>query len=236
VTAFSLHCWRKGWLRDSVLGAALTLPLGLLASVAGWGVHSLYQVMRPNSPEFKAACQSATVRYLSTPLRPIKSIAYDWAADTSPPPFSYIGIGWNGGITDTGSGTSYLPRSPQLVFTETKCCRYGGPPSNGMPYVREPRDGRSYGVNELTADALVTFKRQRVGEQTKNSALTQIDIEVTDRRDGQLLATMRYFFDDPRRRACGEVYSGAISESAFVLKALDLERPMGGSTATRSKN
>lgn len=222
-TIFSLYWCSRKVFGAAILAAALTLPLGLLASLAGFAANEVYEVWRPNTSEFQSACKSATVSFISTPSLPITSIAYDWAEGKSAPQYNHFTLGSNGRIGVLKGGTGHTSLPPQVAFTETKCCRYEGPPGNGMKYIREPRTGSAHGITELTADALVTFRSQPIGEQSRQSRLMQFDVDVTDRRDGKHIAALRYFLDVPMRRGCGETVTGAMDEHSFVLKALGLD-------------
>lgn len=205
-----------------MLVAAMTLPSSYLASLAGLGVHAAYETLRPNTSEFQAACKSAAVRFVSIPDRPINSIAYDWAKGESAPRYNHFTIGLNGSVGSLGGGTGLAPLPTQIPFTETRCCRYEGAPDKKMQYRRSPREGSAHAIPELTADALVTLRSVPVGEQTSDSRLMQFDVDVTDRRDGKPIASLRYFLDEPKRRGCGETAPGVMDERSFVLKALGL--------------
>lgn len=225
-TTYSLYsCSRKAF-GSAVLITFLTLPLGylvsLLATLAGVGTQSIYQTLRPNTSEFQVACRGAIVRFISAPSRPVNSIAYDWSKSDSAPKYNHFTLGSNGRVGNLSGGIGFEPLPPQIAFTETRCCRYEGHPGKGMQYLRRPREGSAIGIQGLTADALVTFRSKPVGEQSKDSRLMQFDVEVTDRRDSKLLASMRYLLDEPMRRGCGETSPGVMDERSFVLRAIGL--------------
>ena len=217
----SLKLISMGRSEMAFLLAVLTLPLALVGFMLAFSALDLYASLKPNSKEFKAACRSVGVTYFHKPNSPVHSIAYDWPADAYPPRFSSFKLDGRGNVSAEASG---LPRFPeQIEFTEVRGGRYEGPPSNGIgPFIRHPRSGPYNGIAELSADALVTFnqvEKPAIGSKF-NVQLWQVTVQ--DRRDGQVLAELRYATDWKNKRACGETSPGVMDERAFVLRAVGI--------------
>jgi hypothetical protein len=202
--------------------AVLTLPAGAAFVYASTSAFEMYSSFKLDSPEFQLACQSTALKYLHKPNSPVRSVAYDWAPNQYPPQYSYFKMDERRNISAESRGYSSL--HPQIDFLEGRCCRNEGPPGNGVgPFVRHPRKGAYYGVSELSADALVTFSQVKSLNVDSKAEVFTWQVSVQDRRNGQILAEMRYSVDWRNRRACGETSPGLMDERAFVLRAINVQ-------------
>jgi hypothetical protein len=119
------------------------------------------------------------------------------------------------------SGRSGSPPIADLDFVENRCCRFEGRPlrNPGAPYVRHVPGGDYFGIPEPGADVQVYFSTVK---SIANDGLfmTEVQMTITDRRDGNKLAALRYAIDHQRNRACGAGKDGEIDENAFVARAI----------------
>lgn len=215
--SFALCARRKG---GAAMGlAASALPAGYVAALLGMSILSTVGLLRPNSAEFELACKSAGPRFFAKPAEPVRSIAYDWDSDAYPPSINFFRVDSRGNVSERNGGR---PQFPSVIrFTEGRCCQFEGPPLNGVrPYIRHPNGGAYFGVTELTADVVVTYRRT---ESAVKGTFEVVDVTVTDRRDKRELANLRYVLDQHRQRGCGATVAGTMDEKAFVMKAVGVE-------------
>lgn len=206
-----------------VLVGLSIVPLEIASIFLFGALQQAYLKYRPNSDEFVQLCSTAGSRFSSKPSKPVESIAYDWSAKSYAPSYSRFSIDQKGRVFSMASGSSYEQFPDAIKFKESRCCRYTGHPGNRMgPYVRH--FGNEYfGVTELTADVLVTFKTSKISQADRDSVLNQVEIEVSDRRTNTILATHRYFLDPVAKRGCGETSPGTMDETSFIKKAIGVE-------------
>ena len=205
----------------ALLLSGLTLPGATLVLLIGNAIFETYASQKPDSAAFKSACNSVGATYFRKPKWPVSSIAYDWEIDTYPPQFSFFKIDENKNVSAQSRGVPALPK--QIQFSEARCCRDEGPPLNGVrPFIHRPFIGPYYGITELSADVLVTFKQVEQPSASLKLGLEGWLISVQDRRDGQILAELRYATDRLNNRACGETSLGVMDELSFVLQAVDI--------------
>lgn len=219
---------------------ALVSPMFVVgggALVIGWGIQAV-SFFQPDAPAFTSECRTAGAQFHKLPTSPVHSIAYDWDGNYAPRVITHFTIGFGGHTDSMGFSDGYFDSFPYpsaIEFTERK----RRPDSEGLPagasgpYVRFPRwDGRfprqdtSYGIATLTADALVTYQWTST-EDPKQAAPQQgivtYDLTVTDRRNGEKLASLRYVIDERKDRACGSTEGTTMNERAFVLKAVGVQ-------------
>lgn len=221
---FTYAAWAMCARGESGLGllmAFLTWPAAsLIGMVVKWGALVISD-LQPSAPEFALACKSAGPRYLTKPTTPVRSIAYEWEG-SGPPFLNRFQIASSGRIA---SSSYHMPMFPSTIeFTEARCCVHAGRPSNGVgPYVRQPNGNSSPNlrVAELASDALVAYKISNT-ELSKGFALRHVDLTVSDRRNGQTLATLRYISDVKNGKMCGTTSDGVMDETAFVQRAIGL--------------
>lgn len=217
----SLVLSTRGRSEIAILLAAVTLPIAMVGLMIAGAAFGMYASFKPDSPEFKAACQSTGVTYFHEPNSPVRSIAYDWPSDAYPPQLSLFKMDERRNMSYKVRGHPSFPA--QIEFTEARCCLNVGPPANGIgPFVRHPRAGPYYGVSELSADSLVIYKNVEAPGVASESVVQRWQVSVQDRRDGQVLAELRYAIDVRNNRACGETSPGVMDERAFVLRAVDV--------------
>lgn len=216
---------------------ALVSPMfvvGAGAMVVGWGIAAV-SFLAPDSPAFKSACRTAGAQFHKLPTSPVHSIAYDWNGDYTPRIITHFTLGFGGHTDSMGFTDGYFdsfPYPPAIEFTERKRRPDSkeSPAGASGPYVRLPRwDGRfprkdtSYGIETLTADALVAYQftsTEDVQEATPKKGIVTYDLTVTDRRNGEKLASLRYVIDEKKERACGATAGATMNERAFVLQAV----------------
>lgn len=209
--------------KSRVLVCLMIVPIEVASLLLVAVLQEAYQMYRPNSDVFIQSCRIAGSRFYSKPTAPVESIGYDWNANSHPPLYNHFSFDSKGRVTSLsgGSGKERFPKS--IKFIESRCCRNTGPPTNRIgPYIRHT--GNEYfGVTELTADVLVTFESSKITQAQRESVLTQVDVEVSDRRSNTILATHRYFLDLGAERGCGETSPGTMDETSFVKKAIGID-------------
>lgn len=219
---------------------ALVSPMFIVgggAMVIGWGIAAV-SFFEPESPAFKAECRTAGAQFHKLPASPVHSIAYDWDGNYAPRIITHFTLGFGGHPDSMGFTDGYFdsfPYPPVIEFTERKRRpdSKGSPAGAPGPYVRLPRwDGRfprqdtSYGIETLTADALVTYQwtsTEDLKQATPQKGIVTYDLTVTDRRNGNKLASLRYVIDEKKDRACGTTAGSTMNERAFVLKAVGVQ-------------
>ncbi len=229
VLAFTYASWSlcsKGQNDKGLLVAFLTWPVASAVGMAiRWGISTINNVTsdHTSNPEFEQVCKSAGVKYVAKPVSPVRSIAYDWEGSRDPG-LNVIQLAPSGRIESSGY---VMPRFPATIeFTEARCCSHVGAPTNGIgPFIRRPNGntGEYFGVTALTADALVTYKISKAESSKADADFGQVDVTITDRRDGQLLGTLRYISDSKNKKMCGTTSMGMMDEAAFVRKAVGLD-------------
>jgi len=98
-------------------------------------------------------------------------------------------------------------------------------PLNGIgPFIRRPTGVMTdyFGITELTADALVTYKISKLTSANAGVDLEQVIVRVSDRRDAQTLATLQYVWDRQNRKLCGTTSDGVLDELSFIKKLSNL--------------
>ncbi|WP_426335897.1 hypothetical protein ACN9MY_18130 [Pseudoduganella sp. R-31] len=212
--------------RSTAIGTAcLTLPVGYIVALASIPVVIAFNSFKPNSPKLEAVCKDVGPRFIAKPASTVESLAYDWEPATYPPRINYFTLDARGTAQNLRSDPPRFPKS--IKFTEVRCCQLEGAATNGIhPFIRRQNDGDNsasyFGVPESTADVLVKYKVSRIDPKDTKSNLESVDITVWDRRDGLLLATMRYFLDQQTHSGCGTTSEGVMDEQAFVLKAIGI--------------
>lgn len=198
-------------------------------------VYQVFKFVKPDSQDFVNDCQTAGVHFYKRPANPIHSVAFDWDGEFDPG-IGYYKQGFKGRISEASRVLSTmrtdgrLPFSDESIeFTERKHSYRSGvylPEFRDAPYISFTRDGKFIGKKSLTSDILVTYQFIHPDERLKadsDQGSVGYDLTVTDRRDGQKIATMRYFVDLGNGRICGTFSNDVLSEKDFLVKALDLK-------------
>lgn len=232
VLAFTYASWSlcsKGQNDKGLLVAFLTWPtaslVGIALRIGQSTVSDFISDHKSPSSEFVLACKSAGVNFLTKPTTPVRSIAYDWVESHEPylPNRNHFILNASGRIE---SSMETLPRfSAPIEFVESRCCRFEGGPLNGIgPFIRRPTGKLTdyFGITELTADALVTYKISKLTSANGGVDLEQVIVRVSDRRDAQTLATLQYVWDRKNRKLCGTTSDGVLDELSFIQKAVNL--------------
>lgn len=224
-TVLSLVMCARGKHAAGIKTAAGALPAAYAVALLVLVASSMFDALAPAPSTFEAACKDMGAQYLRSPTKPVRSIAYDWKDGDFPPQIVYFGTASNGHLSDLNGGLGFrLPA--QIEFTEGKCCRFEGRPTTGagLPYIRRPNsDAPYFGISELSADTLVMFSSSRVELLGAQWSLIKYEVTVTDRRTGDILATLKYMLDSRRRRGCGTSANGVMDERGFVLKAVGVQ-------------
>jgi hypothetical protein len=202
----------------------LVLPMIMVA-----GLHTIYAIvgssfsfLTTDSVAFTNECKATEVKYIKLPTKPVRSIAYDWDSKAAP-----TFIGYEIVYKTRISVASYLSQpnvnDQRIKFTEIKPTSNFGAPllGAGSKYLRVPKEESFYGVDEFTADVLVKYKTSPI-EQSKKDGAIRYELTVSDRRNGDKLAYLRYVVDVKKQRACGLSGNGRVSDSLFIRKAIGL--------------
>lgn len=210
VLAFTYAAWKMCERGENGQGLAIAFSTWPAASLVGMALQigqstfsNLVSDHQSSAPEFELACKSAGVKYLETPATPVRSIAYDWEG-SGPPQLNNFKLASSGRIESGSFQKARLPAS--IEFIEARCCANRGRPLTGDgPYIREPNTNNMtyFGIKELTADALVTYAVSKLSTASPTVDLTQVDLTVSDRRDGRTIATLKYISDAKNKKMCG---------------------------------
>ena len=230
VAALVLAFTQKKYLAFSVaLAPAPVLIVGvlLLGSLLATYVIPLFET---ESSEFTTACRNSGSHFFRAPVMPVHSIAYD--------PNSGIArykTGLYGRLDEIGGFDSPIPRFDDAIeFTEHRRGYGDGITSTDsgsyvrlMPKSNDLNDRyRGKVVESLTADVLVTYRifpKEELAKAPIAQGPVTHELTVTDRRDGQTIASVRYVVDQKGRRICGPMTNNVLSEKAFLAKALGLD-------------
>jgi hypothetical protein len=209
----------KGRQAAFVLASPLFIVMGVIYAFS-LGKHAL-SFLETEPAAFTSACQTAGPSFYKLPTSPVNSIAYDWEQDSAPT-YNYFKLGFGGQISSLGRSDFPYPNS--IEFTERRHSdREGLPHDSPGPYVRFPRQGAFYGITELTADVLVKYQLTPTDELKKaatQQGMVVYKLLVTDRRDGEKLASLLYVIDAKNHRACGFTEKNEMNERSFVLRAI----------------
>lgn len=212
---------------EALAAALLVLPIfgvwaiGVVILLIHGCIKFLINRLTPDSPAFRAACKDVGPQYFQQPVSPVRSIAYDWDGGEGPYLNHYE---LNFGTRIAGKSYRNFSYPKAIEFIERRVGQRQGLPANSPhAYAREPIDGTEAVFFELSADVLVKYEISPPGESRKAHAqqtpITYV-IVVSDRRNGDKLATLRYVVDEKNGRACGTTGPGVIDVRAFVLKAV----------------
>ena len=212
--------------------ALLPAP-GLIAALYFGGLFTkhIWPIFEHEPPEFTAACKTAVAQFVNPPTLPVHSIAYDWNGNHKPDIGPFL-IGSNGRIKQIGS----VPKRHQkldeaIVFTESRRFSDYGLQVTGAKYKRINSNAGTapyedgVNVDDLTADILVYYHISPESELAKapvHQKTVVYDMSITDRRNLQLIATMRYVVDRKDRRLCGPLNNGELRVDDFIANALGL--------------
>ena len=202
--------------------AVLTVPAGLVVvAMAGeiWSMREVSLRELEATPNVVAeTCRIAGAQYLVSPTVPVHSIAFDWETEPTWARMSYInsdprkfgGFRFLENIKYPESIRFIEQRERRVLLSEMQ-----------WPYKRKPVGGVYANISELTADALVTYDYRKLSKADARNSYVLTDIAVTDRRNGMVLATLRYVTGGKSSwPICGETSPGEINIAEFVFKAL----------------
>lgn len=221
---FALFKCSKGRGTVGVVIALCTVPVALAAALVTGTIWSNGQeVLRgleatPN--EVTKICQSAGARYLASPSTPVHSIAFDWQTGLDRARYSYF----NDGKNDARKFGRILfledIKYPETIhFIEQKDGRVPQPEKQWL-YKRKSNGGVFFGAAEITADALVTYEFRKLSKADARNSFELTEITVSDRRNGEVLASLRYATGNSTWPLCGETSPGEMNIAAFIFKAI----------------
>jgi len=215
----SLYLCIRGKGAAGMKAAAMTLPAGYIFAILCILASVFIGRLMPNLPEFDLACKNAGVHYISSPKTAVQSIGYDWKPGTYQPYLNYFEIDKRGNIRSAAYYGQGL--SASIKFIEKRCNTYRCE-NEPMPYFRRS-DGKQEKIPELTADVLLKYDTVTIKENPDGTdRMEKVNIVVSDRRDGETLATLRYVHDGKRKRVCGTTSKGVMSENDFISRAINM--------------
>lgn len=178
---------------------------------------------------FTAACKDAGEHFFRRPSKPVHSIELDGQSM-----MARYGVGRHGRLQTFQIGVmgTPMPRFDKAIkFIDA---REPGPPiryKRRWPNARTLRKRYSgVVVDASSANVLVTFHsypRDELRKAQDAQGPVTHELVVTDRRDGVLLATMKYVVDWKDHRICGPIHNHVLSEKAFLARALDFQQKRG---------
>ena len=185
-------------------------------------VSHIFSILIPDSEAFTVECNKTEVKYIKPPTKPVRSIAYDWDSEVVPSFITYTN-GNGTRISDLRYSSQPNVYNKYFDFTEIKPTSSFETPrlGAGSKYLRFPKNEIYWGVAEMTADILVKYKTSPI-EQLKKDGAIRYELTVSDRRNGDTLAYLRYVVDVKKQRACGLAGKGRVSDSQFIRKAIGL--------------
>jgi len=223
-TAAALFLCARGSYGAGILTVVSTLPTAYVAAVAIPLAGYALTYIKPNSPEFRAACKSAGVHFAAAPAAPVRSIAYDGAPDDTVQEFNYFELGANGRVSSRSIRNPPYP--PQIAFIERKTTERLPDGTQSAKIVRFPRDGLPQRAVALTADVLVSYKyttgESELSKASSQQGLVGYELTVVDQRDQRELARLRYFTELTNNRVCGPTGNGVLDTRKFVLNAVGM--------------
>jgi hypothetical protein len=219
---FALFKCSKGSGRLGVLIAISSVPVGLAVALIAQSAWSMsQQVLRQQEAtpkEVTEICQSAGARYLARPSTPVNSIALDWQTGLDWARLSYF----NNDSSKFGR-FRFLEdiKYPETIhFIEQKAGRVP-PPEKQWPYKRKSIGGVFVGAAEITADVLVTYEFRKLSKADARKSFLLTEIAVSDRRNGEVLASLSYVTGDSSEwPICGETSPGEMNIAEFIFKAI----------------
>ncbi len=186
---------------------AFVLLVSAVIVVSGaWNtVRTWYNATYPTG-EYAQACKSAGTTFLQSPKTPVTSVAMDYSPVSAAREWRHYAV-TNNLVTQAGS-ILWVPRmESQLDQFELRNEMFARFPASG-PFLRWDRahPDRPVKVDQITSDVLVLDTVSNVAELQKalwKQGVVAHHLIVTDRRDGDQLATMSYVLDLKNGRACG---------------------------------
>jgi hypothetical protein len=209
--AISLYlCKRSKGVAGFLLNTS-ALPLWLIVFM----LVSYALKLWPNSAEFNAACKDAGAKYFAQPSLPVHSIGY-YSINEESKSAKVLKMDAKGRIDNTQMiFPTILPSSIQEMGHHIN--------SHSNHSVSYLKNNKYIPPFKSNADILVSYSSKEIGYETHYSFLRQYDVTVTDLRDGKLLASLRYLYDEKMKRACGTTSENIMDEGAFLMKALGIQ-------------
>jgi hypothetical protein len=200
----------------------LVLPMFIVI-----GMHTIYaavgySILRwtPDTEVFTAECSKTEVKYIKSPSMPVRSIAYDWDSEEVPSFITYTNIN-DTRISDLRYSSKPNVDDQRFDFIIMKPNSNFGHFSSGaaLTYLIFPKNKVYWVTSNNNADISVKYKTSPIEQSKKDSAI-RYELTVSDRRNGDKLAYLRYVVDVKKQRACGLAGTGRVSDSQFIRKAI----------------
>jgi hypothetical protein len=167
---------------------------------------------------FAKLCSAAETTFLRAPSQPVGSIAHDWDPRWHRDAMAFV-WGTRGNISATGFAAGLYGDDIGFVEFPVREMQPGS-----TRFVRVTRgEYKSIPIPAITADVLVRYDASDYAELQKapnQQGALRYSLSVTDRRDGQVLATMTYLYEGKAARACGANKSSDVDEGEFVRRAI----------------
>ena len=191
------------------------------------GMHTIYAAVNysflrwtPDAEVFTAECSKTEVKYIKSPTKPVRSIAYDWDSEEAPSFITYTNIN-DSRISDLRYSSTPNVDDQRFDFIIMKPnSNFGNFSSDAASlYLIFPKNKVFWVTSNNNADISVKYKTSPI-EQSKKDGAIRYELTVSDRRNGEKLAYLRYIIDIKKQRACGLSGKGRVSDSQFIRKAI----------------
>lgn len=166
---------------------------------------------------FVAECKSAGEQFFKLPASPVQSIAYKGIVSD----FESYQVSNKGRIGMMMNGNKIYPKFDKAIkFTQRVYDTSKGflHTNSAIPFAID--------TDTPSADVLISYEIIHPEELNKalvNQGTVGFVLTMTDTRDNQKLAMLKYFISHKDNRLCGPIKNNVFSEKAFIVTALGLE-------------
>lgn len=171
--------------------------------------------------QYVEACKAAEVRFIRAPAKPVQSVALDYLPREAASAKRRYEFSLLGKVETVGS-VFWQPRVEQQIDLFEIRIPYV-PEKPEWEFYRYQRQDTPTPANARSAEVLVLDTVSH-SEELQNAlwkqGLVEHHLKVTDLRNGEELAEMRYAVDLKNARACGRNAKGAIDVDLFILQAI----------------
>lgn len=214
---------RRSVLLASILALAPAPALIAIVFAAAGIDEYIVPIIEAPPSEYTTACTDAGEHFYRFPSKPVHSIAFDVQAVVT----RYKTRRYAGLDLINGYEISFSPRFGNAIqFIDVrqsgKAVRYRRIWTMSSSSRKHVTDNF---VTATSADVLVSYHiypKKELAKVPIEQGPVIHELTVTDRRDGALLATMKYVVDKKDGRICGPIHNHVLSEKEFLVKALNL--------------